>query len=138
MGGKKKPNFRLRLARKRLGLSQKQVAKLLNHRSTKQISRFETGERLPNLQAALKLEKVYGVPFSVLFSEAGQQAFLEVRARAQQIRISSPLKPESSVCTYRQILQAGTPSQEDIDRVRAHAIEITKRLSDVINASSAD
>ena len=55
------------LYRRRMGLSQKQVARLLGHRDTSMISHYEHGRALPPLAMALRLEIVYRVPVAFLF-----------------------------------------------------------------------
>jgi transcriptional regulator with XRE-family HTH domain len=57
----------LNLARQRLGLSMKDVAAVLGHRDTATLSRWETGDILPSLPTALKLEIVYRQPIAFLF-----------------------------------------------------------------------
>ena len=57
----------LALRRKRLGYEQKQVAVLLGHNTTYQLSRYETGQRIPGFKEAVKLSILYGLPVGVLF-----------------------------------------------------------------------
>jgi transcriptional regulator with XRE-family HTH domain len=42
-----------------IGLTQKQVANLLGHVTSSQVSRWERGERLPNLVHAVRLSALY-------------------------------------------------------------------------------
>ncbi len=63
---KQKPND-LVLYRRRMGFSQKQVAKLLGHRDTSMVSHYEHGRALPPIAVALGLEIIYRVPVSFLF-----------------------------------------------------------------------
>ena len=63
---KQKPN-NLVLYRRRMGFSQKQVARLLGHRDPSMVSHYEHGRALPPLQVALGLEIVYRVPVAFLF-----------------------------------------------------------------------
>lgn len=55
------------LYRRRMGFSQKQVARLLGHRDSSMISHYEHGRALPPLATALSLEIVYRVPVAFLF-----------------------------------------------------------------------
>jgi transcriptional regulator with XRE-family HTH domain len=64
----KYPN-RLWRYRRRLGLSQQDVADLIGYLTPSDISKFEHGERLPSLVMALKLEIVYRVPVAFLFPD---------------------------------------------------------------------
>jgi transcriptional regulator with XRE-family HTH domain len=63
---KQKPND-LVLYRKRMGFSQKRVARLLGHRDTSMISHYEHNRALPPLAVALGLEIIYRVPVAFLF-----------------------------------------------------------------------
>lgn len=60
---------RLKLARKRSGLSLRGLADSIDHAvSAQAIGRYERGEMLPGSATALKLAKALGVPLSYLFS----------------------------------------------------------------------
>ena len=63
---KQKPNS-LVLYRRRMGFSQKQVARLLGQRDPSMVSHYEHGRALPPLTVALGLEIVYRVPVAFLF-----------------------------------------------------------------------
>jgi transcriptional regulator with XRE-family HTH domain len=63
---KQKPN-NLVLYRRRMGFSQKQVARLLGHRDTSMVSHYEHNRALPPLAVALGLEIIYRVPVAFLF-----------------------------------------------------------------------
>lgn len=56
-------------SRHRLGLEQKQVAKLLGHHSSDAISRYERGINLPSLKNVIKLIIIYQTPLERLFPE---------------------------------------------------------------------
>ena len=59
---------KLWITRKKAGLGQKSVARLLGHRCTSPISDYENGKLLPNLRAALKLSIIYNTPLSDLYA----------------------------------------------------------------------
>lgn len=59
----------LRSHRIRAGLLQRDVARLLGHQKASAVSRFEQSERLPNLEAALILERIFDVRCAELFPE---------------------------------------------------------------------
>ncbi len=67
MPRKQKYKNKLCIVRKKIGLEQKQVAALLGHKTTDQISRYERGAKLPGLKTAIKLGIVYHLPIQVLF-----------------------------------------------------------------------
>jgi DNA-binding XRE family transcriptional regulator len=56
------------IARKKIGLGQKSVARLLGHHTTSAISEYETGRLLPNLTTALKLAAIYKTPVCDLYA----------------------------------------------------------------------
>ncbi len=64
---KNKYQNELVLYRRRLNLSQKQVAALLGHRDTSMLSRYENGRSLPPLLTALRLEIIYRAPVAFLY-----------------------------------------------------------------------
>ena len=141
MEGKTKINNRLWQARQKAGLEQKQVAFLLGHKTTDQISRYERGIRTPNLKTALKLEQIYRTRIGLLFPEHFEQFEAEIAAKAAQSQIS--LAGDNAVirtkkgdrehsCTHLDLLAQTNPSEEEIELVRQHAIKIHNLLSDVI------
>jgi len=50
-----------------MGLTQKQVARLLGHRDASMVSHYEHSRALPPLVVALSLEIIYRVPVAFLF-----------------------------------------------------------------------
>src|SRR5216684_8527809 len=71
---------RLWIARKKAGLGQKTVARLLGHKSRSPISEYETGRLLPNLRTALKLSVIYQTPLPDLYTPLQRQIEEEVEA----------------------------------------------------------
>ena len=69
MNSSKQKQNNLILYRRRIGFTQKQVARLLDHRDTSMVSHYEHGRSLPPLAAALCLEIIYRVPVAFLFPE---------------------------------------------------------------------
>ena len=78
----KLPNY-LRSHRKRLALSQDEVAFLLGTRSGAKASRYENFAREPNLATALAYEVIYQRPVSELFGGLYQEIEQQVVARAK-------------------------------------------------------
>lgn len=62
----------LREHRKRLGLTQKQVAESLET-DPDWISHWENGDALPNLISAMRLSKLYKTPLDDLFADLWEQ-----------------------------------------------------------------
>lgn len=132
------PN-RLWLARKRLGLRQKQVAMLLNHRTTDQISRYESGKRVPSLSTAFAMEVVYGIPCRLLFPGLFERIEDRIRSGAKR---SSTLpaafvdrlgasRRDDLYCAYRELLRTKPLTEEHSARVRTHVVELTRTLADL-------
>ena len=57
----------LALYRRRMGLTQKQVSRLLGQRDASMVSHYEHNRALPPLLVALSLEIIYRVPVAFLF-----------------------------------------------------------------------
>jgi len=72
------------IARKRSGLGQKTVARLLGHQTVSAISEYETGRILPNLRTALKLAVIYHTSLSELYAPLQGEIEQEVTARQQK------------------------------------------------------
>ncbi len=68
---------KLWIARKKVGLGQKCVARLLGHHCTSPISEYENDRLLPNLRTAMKLSIIYDTPlrqlYAALYSELEQE-----------------------------------------------------------------
>ncbi len=70
--------------RKRSGLSQKEVAWLLGHRSGSEVALFELNRRQPKLDTALKLEILFGIPAAELFAGKRQRYEREIEERLRK------------------------------------------------------
>lgn len=76
----------LRRQRKRLALSQDEVAFLMGVRGGAEICRYEQQVCLPSLETALAFEVIYGVPISVLFEGFGKTIAKKIQERAKLLR----------------------------------------------------
>lgn len=138
-GNKNKLNNHLWLARKRLGLRQKHVAHLLNHKTTDQVSRYEQGSCLPRLKLFLQLEIIYGMPARVLYSELYEELQKEMEARAQSLKILSSVYSVSSsdtgifsdFCPHEELLRNPNASQAERNQVRKHVVILMKRVNEL-------
>lgn len=110
---KNNANNGLWLSRKRLGLGQKQIAYLLGHKTTDQVSRYEQGRRIPGLKLLLQMEIIFGVPGRVLYqeyySELKQQILKKVEANKsirEKYSIPEVDTPHlSEYCSFAELLQ---------------------------------
>jgi transcriptional regulator with XRE-family HTH domain len=74
----------LRQARQRRGLSQAQVARLLDCKDRRTIARYERGERLPSLASAVALAMVYHLSVEELFPALAAHVRAEVTRREEE------------------------------------------------------
>ena len=79
------PRNTLRQARKQCGLSQAQVARLLNCKDRHTIARYERGERLPSLARAMAMALVYQLPVEALFPTLAAQLRAEVVRQQKEL-----------------------------------------------------
>jgi transcriptional regulator with XRE-family HTH domain len=133
MKGGNNKNFenRLWLARKRRGLQQKQVARLLDHKTIDQISRYENGTRVPTLETALKLEIIYGIPLRLLFTSLYKEVRDTIQKRATNGVASSPHLADSlssGQCSYAELLNSPTTTLEERQSVRTHVTDLMRRM----------
>ena len=77
------------IARKKVGLGQKSVARLLGHKSTSPISEYETGRLLPSLRTALKLSVIYQTPLPDLYAPLYREIEQEVEPARQKLPTAS-------------------------------------------------
>lgn len=77
------PN-RLRRYRKKAGFTQKELAKLIGHRTAAHISRYEHGAKLPSLITALKICSALDTIVDVAFDELVAPVREEVRQRQEK------------------------------------------------------
>lgn len=118
-----KPN-RLWLARKRCGYEQKQIARLLGYKTIQQISRYETGLRVPSLKKAIKLGILYNLPIRVLFHNYYRECREELIARAKKFDEQSfgnfNLIDPSDYCTYIELMNSPFMDDVDKEKIRRH------------------
>ena len=74
-------NNRLWRHRKMQQLSQQQVAFLLGHQKTSQVSRWENGDKIPTLENALLLGHILKAPVEALFADLAAKVNERVDAR---------------------------------------------------------
>ena len=97
------PNY-LRSNRKRLALSQEEVAFLLGTKSGAKVSRYEQFTREPSLKTALALEMIFQRSASELFGGLYQKVEAEVAARATTLACQMEQgKPNHQSTRKRQI-----------------------------------
>ena len=75
----------VRTLRRRLGLTQKELAHLVGHTSESHVSRLERGIRAPGFAESHKLALVFRVPPAAIFTRLTHQAGAEVAKRVTQL-----------------------------------------------------
>jgi transcriptional regulator with XRE-family HTH domain len=79
MDSSKSKTNSLILYRRRMGFTQKQVARLLGHRETSMVSHYEHGRSFPPLPVALSLEIILRTPVAFLFPGLYDETKLRIR-----------------------------------------------------------
>ena len=74
------------LYRRRMGFSQKEVARLLGHRDASMVSHYEHSRALPPLIVALSLEIIYRTPVAFLFPAMYDELKRQVRHEEETLR----------------------------------------------------
>jgi DNA-binding XRE family transcriptional regulator len=83
--------------RKRMGLTQFQVARLLGWKNTKGLCQIESGSALPTLRTALKLGIIYRAPIEFVFGDLYQGLRDHIRAKEAA---SAPMGQRALPLTY--------------------------------------
>ena len=127
---------RLWVARKRAGLGQKQLARLLNHKTPDQVSRYERGTRVPTLRVALELEVALRTPLRLLFNDLYEQLRADVVAKIRSNPRLTTLYGEAlenddlgECCTYGELLDKPRPTDEEHAKARAHVTRLARKIA---------
>lgn len=83
--------------RKRMRLTQFQVARLLGWKNTKGLGKIESGQVIPTLTTAFKLGSIYRTPVEFLFKDRYEALRNEIRAREAK---SSPVGQQALQLKY--------------------------------------
>jgi transcriptional regulator with XRE-family HTH domain len=139
----RQPNNFLWQARRRSGLTQKNVAFLLNQKSTNDLSLYESGQRVPNLLKALKLEVIYRVPVRILFNQLYSRAMWQVRESRLKLNkqtsegvdfvVFEKQMKHGNYCTYADLLAVPNLPRIEREKVRDHLIYLANTLSKIDN-----
>lgn len=89
MSNKLKYQNKIMLFRRRIKLTQREVAHLLGQKRTAMLSSYETGRTLPPLSAALRLGVILRVPVEFLFGDMYDGIRNEVRAEEERLSARS-------------------------------------------------
>lgn len=123
-------------ARRRSGLSQKQVSFLLNRKATDEISRYEKGIYMPSLKTALRLSIIYRTPLHLLYQSLYKEYREEIAATKKNhphlfpgddpppMLDSSEEMQGEEYCFYANLLQTRVPSDLELELVHRHTINL--------------
>jgi len=78
---------RLRFYRRKNGLSQKRVSRLMGLKTTSSLSHYESGRKVPSLQNAIRLEIVLHTPVAFLFRELSETLKEEIDLRREKMAL---------------------------------------------------
>lgn len=93
----------LKMFRKRSGLTQRELARLLGCRSASKVGRYERGRRTPSFETMLSYEVVFRVTLASLFAGPFRRTLGRVRTHARALlRELTTLEPMRAV-TKRKI-----------------------------------
>lgn len=108
-------------------MGQKQVASLLGHSTSDQVSRYERGEKFPSLKTALKLGLIYGIPIRVLLDGYFEACREEIKIEDKRINNAFH---ESDFCTIEEKLNPESVNQTDLDKAYTHSASIIRKRAE--------
>jgi transcriptional regulator with XRE-family HTH domain len=125
--------------RKSKQISLQQIASLLGHSNTSQISRFERGLRVPDLKSALKLAQIYDMPIRVMLDEyyfsCRREIEQEKRKLTSEPNNENAEDTESSnvdFCSYDRLLTSAGGNEADLLKVRRHVAYLMRRSAELL------
>jgi transcriptional regulator with XRE-family HTH domain len=112
----------LRLLRRRLGLTQREIAYLIGYDSESHVSRIENGSRMPRVSDLLVIEMLTGVTGSTIFVKVRRRELRRVRSRLERLCVavresasSDPRQSYKSARLDRVLESLRTLEREDAD-----------------------
>jgi len=134
-----KPPFSNQLAniRRSKRIEQEQVAALLGHRGTDQVSRYEEGVQIPNLKTALKLAQIYKIPVRIMLDGYFEACRVEIQRQEALLSVSKRRNDvaagefdEFDYCTYEQKLAERSLPEKEITKVRRHSTFLVRKTAE--------
>jgi transcriptional regulator with XRE-family HTH domain len=128
----KRIRTRLWQAWRRSGLTLNEIGHLLGKESDAQLSRYQSGKRLPTLRTALMLEIVLGRKIRDLFPEEVEELSYRIKVRAQQRRgLQDKLNDfvVASFCSFEELLNQPFITKETRMKIHRHCASLINRLN---------
>lgn len=117
------------------GLELKQVAKLLGHRSSESLSRYEKSNSQPNLQTAIKLMLIYNSDLKEMFPDLFECCRREIEMNLKKsasilsIRDRENLAEHINSCTYEEMFNNPNLSENDKIIIRKHLTKLANKFA---------
>lgn len=117
------------------GLELKQVAKLLGHRSSESIARYEKSDSQPNLQTVIKLMLIYNSDLQQMFPDLFECCRKEVEGNLKRstsilsIRDRENLAEHINSCTYEEMFNHPNLSENDRAIIRKHLTKLANKFA---------
>jgi DNA-binding XRE family transcriptional regulator len=93
--------LKLKPSRRRSGLTQEELAYLVGGKKSSTISRYEGGERKPDLATALAFKFVFARNISDLFPGVHEEVFAQVKERAKRLAEEIERQGDSTKTKYK-------------------------------------
>jgi transcriptional regulator with XRE-family HTH domain len=77
----------MRALRRRLGLTQRELAYVIGYESDTQVSHIENGSRTPHLAEVLMIELLFGIPAITIFPQIRSNVGARMGHRVRQIMV---------------------------------------------------
>jgi transcriptional regulator with XRE-family HTH domain len=120
---------RIRLSR---NLLPEQVSNLLGFKTTRSMTHFEKGRRIPSLKIALELAIIYNVPIRVMLDGYYEACLAEVRARAAHSGDTSYCSYVFNFCSYEQELSSKQLTRACLTKIRRHSSDLIRKTAEKI------
>lgn len=122
---------RLWQARQRVRLRQKQVAALVNQQTANQISQYENGTRVPNLETALRLSIIYRVPVRSLFFGLYKNLQEELKDNLSVTGDEQTVRDLNEFCALEEFLEKPDLTKEEFKKAKKHSLAMVNKITGI-------
>lgn len=110
----------------------KQVAALLGHKTTRPITQFEKGLRVPSLKSALKLAIIYNVPIRVMLDGYYEACREEVHAKGPDMGETPYTSYLLNFCSFEQELSSREITRASLTKIRRHSSDLIRKTAETM------